>query len=125
MNESMQDLSDFDEESEDFSKPELVFTNHKRKSSEALLESPQNSKRPRLLNLALACERARVSNRSAAMISSSVLQDYGSICADSCEDEIDRNKIRRSRNDIRKTQTQISTLLGSKVFTLMEEKTKR
>ena len=36
------------------------------------------------------------------MISSSVLQDYGIISADSFEDVIDRNKIKRSKNDIRK-----------------------
>ena len=54
IDESVQDLSDFDIEPEDFSNPEFIFTRHKRKSLEAVLESPQNPKRPRLLNLALA-----------------------------------------------------------------------
>ena len=97
--ETVQGFSDSDEDSSD---PDFVLTGHKRKSFEAVLKSPQNSKRPRLLNLVLACERTGVSDRSAAMISSSVLQDYGIISADSFEDVIDRNKIRRSKNDIRK-----------------------
>ena len=97
--ETVQGFSDSDEDSSD---QDFVLTGHKRKSFETVLKSPQNSKRPRLLNLALACERTGVSDRSAAMISSSVLQDYGIISADSFEDVIDRNKIRRSKNDIRK-----------------------
>ena len=56
IDESVQDLSDFDEESKDFSNPEFVFTSHLRKSLEAVFEFPQNSKRPRLLNLAIVCE---------------------------------------------------------------------
>ena len=94
--ETVQGFSDSDEDSFD---PDFVLTGHKRKSFEAVLKSPQNSKRPRLLNLALACERTGVSDRSAAMISSSV---YGIIFADPFEDVIDRNKIRRSKNDIGK-----------------------
>ena len=94
--ETVQGFSDSDEDSSD---PNFVLTGHKRKSFEAVLKSPQNSQRPRLLNLALACERTGVSDRSAAMISSSV---YSIISADSFEDVIDRNKIRRSKNDIRK-----------------------
>ena len=97
--ETVQGFSDSDEDSSD---PDFVITGHKRKSFEAVFKSPQNSKRPRLLNLVLACERTGVSDRSAAMIFSSVLQDYGIISADSFEDVIDRNKIRRSKNDIRK-----------------------
>ena len=36
----MQDLSDFDEESKDFSESDLVFTVHNRKSLEDVRESP-------------------------------------------------------------------------------------
>ena len=47
--ETVQGFSDSDEDSSD---PDFVLTGHKRKSFEAVLKSPQNSKRPRLLNLA-------------------------------------------------------------------------
>ena len=126
--EIVQGFSDSDEDSSD---PGFVLTGHKRKSFEAVLKSPQNSKRPRLLNLTLACERTGVSDRSAAMISSSVLQDYGIISADSFEDVIDRNKIRRSKNIrkevnafVKNNASEIQSLYfdGRKDQTLINEK---
>ena len=44
IDKSVQDLSDFDKKSEDFSNPEFVFTSHQLKSLEAVLKSPQNPK---------------------------------------------------------------------------------
>ena len=46
IDESVQNSSDSDEESGDFLFPEFVFKSHKCKSSEAVIESPQNPKRP-------------------------------------------------------------------------------
>ena len=109
IDKSVQAFSKFDEESKDISSSRICFYESQTliiRSCSRISDDPNDSdfypKRPRLLNLALACERTGVSDRSAAMISSSVLQDYGILCADSFEDVIDRNKIRRSRNDIRK-----------------------
>ena len=113
--ESVQDFSESDEDS---SNQEFVFTNHKHKAFTAVRESPQNSKRPRLSNLALACERTWVSDRSAAMISSSVLQDYGIISADASGDVIHRNRIRRSRNDMKKKVNASAKINAAKIQSL-------
>ena len=45
IDEFVQDLSDFDKESENFFNPKFVYTSHKRKSLEAFLKSPHNLKR--------------------------------------------------------------------------------
>ena len=82
-------------------------TSPKRKAPEVDIEPSQSPKRPHLSNLALACERTGVSDRAAAMIASSVLQHYGIITPDISRHMVDRSKIRRSRNDIRK---QVSSL---------------
>ena len=129
---SDESVRDFSESDEDSSNQEFVFMSHKHKAFAAIRESPQNFKRPRLSVLALACERIGVSDRSAAMIFSSVLQDYGIISADASSDVIDRSKIRRSRNDIRKevnasakiNAAEIQSLYfdGRKDQTLMNEK---
>ena len=95
----------------------------------AVRESPQSSKRPRLSNLALACERTGVSNRSAAIIPSSVLQDYDILSAGASDDVIDRNKIRRSRKKGSKPSAKINAAEiqsfyfdGRKDQTLINEK---
>ena len=81
-------------------------TSPKCKAPKVDIEPFQSPKRPQLSNLALACERTGVSDRAAAMIASSVLQDYRIITPDISRHVVDRSKI-RSRNDIRK---QISSL---------------
>ena len=77
------------------------------------------------LNLALVCERTRVSDRSPAKMISLVLQEYGFVCADSDENVIDRNKLEDAGMMLEKTQMQVQKLTqhGSKVFTLMEDQT--
>jgi len=51
--------------------------------------------------LARACDRHKVSDRSAAAIASAVLQDFGLITTDNSENVIDRSKIRRARKKVR------------------------
>ena len=94
----------------DASADEYIPVTHKRKSTNIVAnegDSSKSSKRPRLSNLALACDRTGVSDRAAALISSSVLQDYGFITASSSNDVIDRSKIRRERSDSRRRNTDL------------------
>ena len=69
----------------------------------------------RILNLALAYKRTGVSNRYAAIISSSVLSGYGITCTDSSEDVIDSNKIKKTTNDIRKEATTSAKLSTARI----------
>lgn len=70
----------------------------------------------RIRNLAEACDRTGVSDRAAALIATSVLQDTGKIDADDDSAVIDKNKIRRARKRIRsehqETAKVSSTLQG-------------
>lgn len=54
--------------------------------------------RRRLKNTAMASDRHAVSDRAVAEIASAVLQDYGIVTAEDCNDVIDRSKVRRERH---------------------------
>ena len=51
---------------------------------------------------AFACDRTGVSDRTAAHITSAILQDIGIIHEENMEEVVDRSKIRRERKGIRK-----------------------
>ena len=57
--------------------------------------------RRRLKNTAMASDRHAVSDRAVAEIASAVLQDYGIVTAEDCNDVIDRSKVRRERHKFR------------------------
>lgn len=57
--------------------------------------------RIKLPQLAAACDRTGISDRSASMIVSSVLQDIGLISRQDSSKVIDRSKIRRERKKYR------------------------
>lgn len=68
-----------------------------------------------LKNLAIAVDRYQVSDRAGAAIASAVLKDYGIIADDSPEDIIDRSKVRRAREMVRKSlkpNLELTNLLG-------------
>ena len=89
--------------------------------------------------LAAACDRVRVSDRGAALIANSLLQDTGIVSNQDTSDIVDRNKVRRARQkkrlsfqndkesvkvrgiyfDGRKDQTVISKRIGSKCYQKM------
>lgn len=54
-----------------------------------------------LPSLAIACDRTGVSDRAAAIIASSALQDLGIITKDNPAEVIDRSKLRRERRKVR------------------------
>jgi len=54
-----------------------------------------------------ACDRVGVSDRGAALLSSSLLEDIGLVAAENEESVIDRNKVRRERNSMRSKQMKI------------------
>ena len=63
------------------------------------ISSPQM--RIRILNLQKTCDRYGVSDRSAAALASSVLQDVGIITTENLSNVIDRSKVRRERQKAR------------------------
>nr|CAI5861111.1 unnamed protein product [Callosobruchus analis] len=65
-------------------------------------KTKENQMRYRLENLATACDRTGVSDRSASLIASAVLQDVGLISNEdtSTSQAIDRNKQRRERRKV-------------------------
>lgn len=77
-----------------------------------------------LPSLALVCERTGVSDRVAAMIASSALKDYGVISHEDKSDVVDRSKLRRERQKLRKeSQDQESSKLVSLYFDGRKDKT--
>ena len=94
----------------DSSNEQYLPVSRKRKMTELIVEEmPSTSSefqirsKPHISKLALACERTSVSDRSAALIASSVLEDFGVITAEEKSHVIDRSKIRRQRDICRKT----------------------
>lgn len=97
-------------------------------------ETPSTSKagqmRISLPNLAVACDRTGVSDRSAAIIASSVLHDIGIVSKDTQSKVIDRSKLRRERRKVRLqlNSTQVIQSLyaiyfdGRKDKTIVQEK---
>lgn len=71
-----------------------------------------NQMRHRLENLATACDRTGVSDRSASIIASAVLQDVGLISKRDSSKVIDRSKLRRERRKVRQ-DLQSSSLVSS------------
>lgn len=57
-----------------------------------------------LSSLGAICDRTGISNRSAALIATSVLQDHGIISEENKDPIIDRHKVSRQRSKSRKTQ---------------------
>lgn len=55
-----------------------------------------------LTHMAVACDRTGISDRAAALIATSVLQDYGIVSPSTSKAVIDKNKIRRERSLARK-----------------------
>lgn len=69
--------------------------------SKQVVTPPQKKRRFNLPSLALACDRTGVSDRSAAIIASSVLKDIGIISLNDASGVIDRSKLRRERTKVR------------------------
>lgn len=63
----------------------------------------------RLPSLAKACDRTGVSDRAAAIIASSVLQDMGIVSPNDTSKVIDRSKIRRERSRTRQELTKLDS----------------
>ena len=89
------------ESSTDSSNEQYLPVSRKRKTTELIVEEMQSTSsdfkkrsKPHISNLALACERTGVSDRSAALIASSVLEDFGVITHEEKSHVIDRSKIR-------------------------------
>lgn len=66
-----------------------------------ILEPPSKQMRVNLSSLALACDRTGVSDRSAAITASTVLQDFGVVTSDDKSFVVDRSKVRRERTKMR------------------------
>ena len=66
-----------------------------------ILEPPSKQMRVNLPSLTLACDRTGVSDRSAAIIASAVLQDFGVVTSDDKSFVVDRSKVRRERTKMR------------------------
>lgn len=81
------DVSDFEEE----------LTNR-------LKLSTKKKKIKDLPSLGAVCDRTGISNRSAALLATSVLQDHGIISEENKDSIIDRHKVSRQRSKSRKTQ---------------------
>jgi hypothetical protein len=82
-------------------------------STETLLLVPQN--RLRLPSLAIVSDRYGVSDRAAAALASSVLEDVGLIQSQDTSLVVDRSKLRRERNRIRDQivkQSHVTSLRG-------------
>ena len=59
--------------------------------------SQMKKKMKHLPTLASACDRVGVSDRAAALIVNSLLQDIGAVSSQDTSEVVDRNKIRRAR----------------------------
>lgn len=71
-------------------------------------ETPTKQMRMDLQNYAKACDRTGVSDRNAAILATSLLEDLGIIHEDQSNNIIDKSKIRRERQKCRKTLQQNS-----------------
>lgn len=99
-------LKDSDESSSSDSQsgdPEFVPQSNIPPAHLELSQPSTSQMRVHLNKLALVCDRAGVSDRSAAMIASAVLQDVGIVNEKDKSKVIDRNKIRRARKKNRST----------------------
>lgn len=106
------DSDDFESKDEE-SDNDIISPYHKKRLKTSLVEtlaaekkksaSEAGSKQMRktLPNLAIACDRAGVSDRAAAIIASSVLQDFGLVTNEKASEVIDRSKLRRERKKMR------------------------
>ena len=87
--------------------PASTDTDDKGSDYESVADVTFEKKTPNWRCLALACDRTKVSDRSAAMIATAVLEDAGIIEKDPMA-VLDKNKIRRqhsrTRKDLQKTQ---------------------
>lgn len=70
-------------------------------SDEGLSKSSKSSKKLKLSSFAEACDRVGVSNRGAALLSSSLMEDITFHNTDSASVIIDKNKIQRERSNTR------------------------
>lgn len=76
-------------------------TPSKRMLEKKHMSSPKKKKTKHLQTVACACDRAGVSDRAAALIVSSALQDIGVVSSQDMSEVVDRNKIRRARQKMR------------------------
>lgn len=74
-------------------KKRLKSSNLDKNTSEMIATTSKQMRKP-LPNLAIACDRAGVSDRSAAIIASSVLQDFGIVSNEESTQVIDRSKLK-------------------------------
>ena len=58
--------------------------------------SRRKREKKHLSSFAVACDRAQVSYRAAALLSKSLSEDYGKTTREDAENVIDKNKIRRA-----------------------------
>ena len=88
------DISSNQEEEEEYTATSKSKRQLKEEEDKSL---PKKSKILHLPTLAAACDRVGVSDRGAALLASSLLQDIGVVCSNDTSDVIDRNKVRRAR----------------------------
>lgn len=75
-----------------YHKKRLKSSNLDKNTSEMIATTSKQMRKP-LPNLAIACDRAGVSDRSAAIIASSVLQDFGIVSNEESTQVIDRQHL--------------------------------
>lgn len=90
-----------DSTTEDEKSDEDYMPRAKRHCKSSTDTSETNQMTVRLPSLAKACDRTGVSDRSAAIIATSVLQDLGVVSPKDTSKIIDRSKIRRERSKVR------------------------
>ena len=93
-NDKNDDISDNQDEEEEYTATSKSKRQLKEEEDKSL---PKKSKILHLPTLAAACDRVGVSDRGAALLASSLLQDIGVVCSNDTSDVIDRNKVRRAR----------------------------
>lgn len=106
------------EEEEDQNEAEDIIFVPEQKTERQRSTSIVPQMRTRLPNLAKACDRTGISDRAAAIITSSVLKDLGLITETDGEKVIDRNKVRRERKRSRNALKENQDLEGNKIYAI-------
>ena len=107
---STEDSVDTSTSDDEFELPPASLARISKKQRDEASSSTQESaltlcKTKSLPCFAEACDRVGVSDRGAALLSSSLLEDFGLIASEKKEYVIDRNKVRRERYNRRSTLT--------------------
>ena len=111
---------------EDSSGESFEVTSSTESEFEAGPSKPNTSKRIPLTHTASAVFRTGVSDRQAALIASSVLQDAGIVTSEDSELVVDKNKLRREKRKLGKKIQEEEDLEGKKIKSIffMAEETK-